>query len=113
VARGLSLKIRFGDFQTITRQATLREPTDLTTALFDGARAQFDTWAADSFQPVRLIGMAAKGLSGDDAQLPLFPDPSAQKQRTLDTVVDQINQRLGRGSVKRARSIEQRPADEE
>ena len=28
-------------------------------------------------------------------------------------VVDQINQRLGRGSVKRARSIEQRPADDE
>ncbi|MEZ0268500.1 MAG: DNA polymerase IV, partial [Phycisphaerae bacterium] len=105
-ARAVWVKIRFGDYQTISRQATLREPTDLTTALFDGARALFDTWAAESFQPVRLIGMAAKGLSGDDPQLPLFPDPSALKQRTLDTVVDQINQRLGRGSVKRARSIE-------
>jgi len=104
-ARGVTVKIRYGDFQTITRQATLAESTDLTTTLFEAARALFDTWATESFRPVRLIGMAAKALSPSAGQLALFPDPTNKKQRKLDSVVDQINQKIGKGAVRRARSI--------
>src|SRR3954468_4647101 len=59
-ARGVSLKIRFGNFQTISRSATLPRATDATAELWDAARGLFDAWP---FQPVRLIGVTAERLS--------------------------------------------------
>ena len=41
----VTVKIRYGDFETITRAATLDEPTDLTDALRAAASALFDRWA--------------------------------------------------------------------
>ncbi len=104
-ARAIWVKIRFGDFKTITRQSTFKEPTDSTTALFEAARELFDAWASREFQPVRLIGMAGKNLVAGQDQLPLFPDAQAEKQRKLDSVVDQINQRVGKGAVRRGRGL--------
>ena len=100
-ARNVWVKIRFGDFKTITRQRTLDEPTDVTTVLFEAAKGLFDVWANESFQPVRLIGMASKGLTHGQGQLPLFPDPAVERQKKVDTVVDQINQKIGKGALKR------------
>jgi DNA polymerase-4 len=97
------VKIRFGDFQTITRRATLAEPTDGTATLWAGARELFDKWAAEGFQPVRLIGVTAAGLSAAaEAQLSLFPDPEAAKQRQVDSVVDDIHKKFGAGAIRRA-----------
>ena len=49
LARTVTVKIRFGDFQTVTRRCTLPEPTDVTTAVWEAARGQFDRWAAPDF----------------------------------------------------------------
>jgi DNA polymerase-4 len=100
-AGGVTLKIRFGEFQTITRSRTLDDPTDRTDALWAVARDVFDTWAAKSYQPVRLIGMAAKNLSGAGGQMPLFVDPNAEKQGRLDRTVDRIVERFGSDAVRR------------
>jgi DNA polymerase-4 len=97
------VKIRFGDFQTITRAATLREPTDLTLDLWHAAGALFDAWAAKQFQPVRLIGMSVSGLSDPGGEpATLFEHPTDRKQRRLDAAVDAINRRLGSGAIRRA-----------
>jgi DNA polymerase-4 len=98
VARGLSLKIRFGDFQTIGRSTTFPRPTDATAELWDAARAVFEQW---QFQPVRLIGVTAERLSGGPGQLDLFADPERERQRKLDAVSDRINQRFGKRSIHR------------
>ena len=100
-AKAVWVKIRFGDFQTISRQCTLDEPTDVTTILYDAAKRLFDAWAKESFSPVRLIGMAGKHLIEGGGQLSLFPDPETQKQRAVDQVVDRINQKLGKGRIRR------------
>lgn len=100
-ARAVWVKIRFGDFKTITRQTTLNEPTDLTTTLYEAAKGLFDEWARQAFAPVRLIGMAAKSLSNSPGQMALFPDPEAQKQKGMDSLLDRINQKIGRGAVRR------------
>ncbi len=97
-ARAISLKIRFGDFQTINRSATLQSPSDTTADLWQAARELFDRW---EFRPVRLIGMAAERLSQGQEQLPLFEDRSQQRQRTLDAVSDRINQRFGKKTIRR------------
>ena len=106
VAATVTVKIRFGDFRTVTRRCTLPQPTDATALLWQAAREQFERWASDgAFQPVRLIGMSAGGLSGgSQVQLDLFPDPKAGKQRVLDRVLDRITARFGREAIRRAAS---------
>jgi DNA polymerase-4 len=100
-AKSVWVKIRFGDFKTITRQCTLDEPTDVTTQLYEAARGLFDAWVREGFSPVRLIGMAGKGLVEGGEQWSLFPDPKTQRQRAMDQVLDQINQKLGKSSIRR------------
>ena len=98
VARGLTVKIRFGDFQTISRSTTFARPTDSTAELWDAARAVFGQWP---FQPVRLIGVTAEKLSGGRGQMDLFADPERERQRKVDAVADRINQRFGKRSIRR------------
>jgi DNA polymerase-4 len=98
-ARGMALKIRFGNFQTISRSTTLPRPTDATTELWDAARDLFDRWP---FQPVRLIGATAERLSRGQGQMDLFADPGHDRRRKLDAVADRINQRFGKRSIRRS-----------
>jgi DNA polymerase-4 len=97
-ARGVSLKIRYGDFKTINRSATLDPATDATAELWKASLALFDAWR---FEPVRLIGMAAERLSQGVGQMDLFADPNRQKQQKLDAVADQINQKFGKRAIRR------------
>lgn len=97
--RRFTLKIRFSDFETITRSATLATETDSTTEVWACARQTFEQWAARSFQPVRLVGIRLERLG---AFVPdLFTDAHAEKQRTLDRVADAIEARFGRGAAVR------------
>jgi DNA polymerase-4 len=102
LARRVSLKIRFGDFQTVSRSRTLHEPTDRTADLLDAAHALFDTWTAKSFAPVRLIGMSAEGLGEPSPQLGLFENPDDVRAHEIDRAVDRINERFGKRSIRRA-----------
>jgi DNA polymerase-4 len=102
-AKAIWVKIRYGDFKTITRQLTLDQPSDVTTTLYEAAQTLFDTWAAEGFAPVRLIGLAGKNLTEGEEQLSLFPDPETQKQKKLDGVLDRINQKLGKSTIRRGR----------
>jgi len=101
LAGSVTVKIRFGDFKTITRRRTMEQPTDVTTELWQAARECFDKWAGDSFQPVRLIGMQSGQLSGQGGQLELFVDEKSEKQKKLDRAVDQINAKFGKQAVHR------------
>jgi DNA polymerase-4 len=100
-AGGVTLKIRFGEFKTITRSRTLDTPTDQTDLLWNVTKEIFDEWAANNFVPVRLIGMAARNLSSSGEQLALFTDPAGEKHQRLDKVVDRIVDRFGKSAVHR------------
>ena len=100
-ARGVNIKIRFGDFETITRSITLAEPTDVTDDLWEAARALFDQWADHGFVPVRLIGLSADRIESGGDQLSLFGDPQRDKRRRLDQAMDAIQSRFGTNSVRR------------
>lgn len=78
-ARGVTVKIRFGKFETISRSLTLSSPTDSTDELWEAARSLFDKW---EFQPVRLIGMTAERLGDGKGQLDLFTDPQKERQKS-------------------------------
>ena len=100
-AGGVTVKIRFGEFKTITRSRTLDAATDRTDLLWQTTREVFDGWAAKQFVPVRLIGMAARSLSSGGEQMPLFADASRERHERLDQVVDRIVDRFGKDSVRR------------
>ncbi len=100
-ARGMTLKLRYGDFSTITRAATLRTGTNLTTELWELARSMFEAWLEERHAPLRLIGAAAGQLCGvNGRQLALFPDVDGKQQR-LDAALDALRERFGPDAVRR------------
>jgi len=104
LARGVTVKIRFGDFQTITRSATLDRPTDLTDELYRPAAALFDKWARQGFQPVRLIGVTAGPLSHEPTQADLFTDPTREKKVKVEAALDRIASKFGKHAVHRGQT---------
>jgi len=103
-AGNVTVKVRFGDFETITRSASLRTPTDLTDELWEVTDRLFTRWVRRSFQPVRLIGMTAGKLADGGQQLHLFSSPEDKSRRRLDETLDQIKDRFGSGSIRRGSS---------
>jgi len=97
----VSVKIRFGKFQTITRARTLEARTDLTKPIYEAAKALFDVWAKDHFEPVRLIGVQAKELSRE-AQLGLFGQEPNERQKGVETALDAITAKFGTAAIGRA-----------
>jgi DNA polymerase-4 len=101
--RTVTLKLRFGDFRTITRSVTLAEPTDGTAVL--AARAVELVQAVGAREGfgagVRLLGVTASNLAeAQAAQASLFDEPAAPGR--LDAVVDDLRARFGATAVGRA-----------
>jgi DNA polymerase-4 len=99
-AATVTVKIRYGDFETITRSTTLDEATDRTDCLLEAALELFDRWSATSFSPVRLIGFGTAGLV-HGGQLSLFGQAEDARQRRLDEVTDSIESKFGHGAIRR------------
>ncbi len=69
--RTVTLKVKYADFELVTRRCTLPSATDDGHVLFRAARAQLER--ADLRRPVRLTGVSAGGFQGVRAeQLELF-----------------------------------------
>ena len=107
-ARTVTLKLRYGDFRTITRSETLGEATNLTQVLWETAERVFRQWQQSASGALRLLGFGATGLESQEAgQATLFPDPQAEKLERLDRAMDAIRDRYGRRAVHRGN----RPAE--
>ena len=94
-ARTVTLKLRYHDFATITRQHSLLAPTATDVEVRDTAIALLD--AAWSGAPVRLLGVGVSGLE-EASQLDLF---SAPKQGRLDQTLDTLRARFGNNAIRR------------
>jgi DNA polymerase-4 len=108
-ARTVVLKWRFGrrrsegprGYPVHTRRITLAEPTDDGDVLAREAGALLRRGALD--EPLRLIGVGATNLVGEDAQLALFETSSEQvrKRKRINRAVDAIAERFGNDAVVR------------
>jgi DNA polymerase-4 len=107
-ARTVTIKVRFGNFETITRSITLEQQTDETRTIHDAARSLFDTWAR-AFQPVRLIGVAVSQLTDAPATPGLFDTNDHEKERAVDRVADTIANKFGKDAITRASSLSAKP----
>jgi DNA polymerase-4 len=105
VARTVKLKLRWPPFETITRQTTLPQPTDLEDDIFASAFALFEAaWGRG--RPVRLIGVGVSGLQSPARQLGLFESTEPDRADKLAEAVDKIRAKYGWGAVKRASALE-------
>ncbi len=100
-ARTVTVKLKYADFEEVTRRCTLAAATDDGREIFAAARAQLER--ADLDRPVRLTGVSASGLDGAPEQLGLFEGAgSAARRRALNAAVDALEARFGRGAVRPA-----------
>jgi len=101
--RTVKLKLRYSDFETLTRQVTMSSPTDLEQVIFDQAAKLLDT-AWNRSRQVRLIGVGVTKLEAEQRQLSLFEgagDGRTEKLRRLTKYVDQIREKYGDGAIRR------------
>ncbi len=101
--RTVQLKLRWSDFTTLTRRATLAEPTDETSCLAQTAlRLLRRELAAD--RPVRLLGVGAQNLERGPAQLDLFDQRTARKAQ-LERAADAVKAKFGEKKLKRGGTL--------
>ena len=95
----VKLKIRWSDFTTLTRQATLPSMTDNEDEILDAALALLKKVRPPG-KFVRLIGIGVSSLGPPLRQLSLW-DASSEKSRRLQEVLDKLRERYGQDSIRR------------
>lgn len=97
-ARTVVLKLRYGDFTTITRSRTLPEPTDLGRRIYEEVRGIYE--ALGAHRAVRLIGVRAEQLQAGGAAAGLWDDD--ESWRDAEHTVDSVAEKFGRGALRPA-----------
>jgi DNA polymerase-4 len=92
-AGGLTIKVRYSDFRTITRSRTLW-PTDRDGDFLAIARRLLAETLSRRVR-VRLLGVSLDRLRGGDEQLDLFASEGERKRRLLFPAVDLLRKKFG------------------
>ena len=108
VGRTVNLKIRYGDFATVTRQEALGHPTDDDGEIYAAAGRLLEVERAVDTRPVRLLGVGVTGLLRQtQLNLDLFGGPAVgedrREARPEAVRVGGGRRRLGRGERRRFR----------
>lgn len=101
VGRTVAIRVRYSDFETLTRSRTLPDVTDETTRVHAEALTLFR--ALRTRRKVRLVGVRVEGLrprSGADRQGMLGERDRGWPE--ADRAVDRVGKRFGSGVVRRA-----------
>jgi DNA polymerase-4 len=107
LARVVTLKLRSGDFSTVTRAGRLETPSSVTETLWQRARGILDQWARTQLAPLRLLGVTASDLQGRAGrQQGLFETQTDRKGKRLDAAADSIRSRFGLDSLKRGLNLQ-------
>ncbi|MFP6602543.1 MAG: DNA polymerase IV [Pirellulaceae bacterium] len=110
--RTVHIKVRYHDFETITRSQTLAAATSSTNELWQVALEMLTSRLPDRHLCARLLGMGVSGLeSADEQQRTLFDQQEDQRDERLDEVTDQIKDRFGKRSVRRGSAAKMHRSD--
>jgi DNA polymerase-4 len=103
LGRTVTLKIRYADFRTLTRQRVLKVLTDEERTLYGTAVRLFrEHWTG---APVRLLGVSLSGLVrlGEKPQSLLFAED--RNHRVLLDTLDRVRDAFGDDALTRARLV--------
>jgi len=100
--RTITLKVKYADFEQVTRRSTLAAGTDDGAEIYRAIRE--DLSRADLSRAVRLTGVTVSGFDEGPAQLGLFgaAGPPGGKRAALNAAMDALADRYGEGAVKPA-----------
>jgi DNA polymerase-4 len=97
-ARTIALKVRFGDFRTVTRHLTFERAVNSDDAIFDAAMALLGEVRNREKLAIRLLGVGASNLVSESFQMPLDRD-AEQRREALSAAVDRVRRKYGRRSL--------------
>ena len=103
--RRITLTVRYGDFETFTRQATLPTFTNDTGEIYRCAVAILDSIRLKS--SVRLLGIALASLGKEGDQMSLFEEPEREKKAAVAKAIDSVNDKFGEHTITFASAITQ------
>ncbi len=103
-AKCITLKVRYADFETISRQVTSKGGSNISRVIYIIARQLLDKALLERRKPIRLLGVKASGLLDRDQQYCML-DSAGQKWESLDRAIDKIRIKYGTTSIKSGSDI--------
>jgi DNA polymerase-4 len=97
-ARCLTVKIRYANFQTITRSRTLPAPTCFDKEIFEVV-SDLLRHNATSGRAIRLLGVSATGLQSAGWQEPLLDRAKRHAYEQLYKGIDELREKYGEDSI--------------
>lgn len=102
--RTISIKLRWEDFTTLSRQTTLQHATQDDKVIVNCALNLFEAnW--ERGKPVRLIGVGVSNFEDSAQQLSLWESAQDKKSRQLQHTLDDLKERFGDSVIKRGSNI--------
>ncbi len=97
-ARTIGVKVRFGDFRTVSRSVTVERAVNSDDAIFEAAMALLDQAREHEKLAIRLLGVGASNLMTEAFQLPLEADGESRRE-ALSAAIDRVRRKYGRRSL--------------
>ncbi|MCX6003915.1 MAG: DNA polymerase IV [Chloroflexi bacterium] len=103
-AKCVSIKVRYADFTTITRQCTLPQLTDVDQTVFQTGNELLQKAVTADRRAIRLIGIGVSSLSEPGKQLSLM-NSAEQRLERLNRATDRIRDKYGFTAIQTGRTI--------
>jgi DNA polymerase-4 len=101
--RTVSLKLRYGDFTTISRSVTLKRPANSNDAIYEAVEGLFEKVRESEVRAVRLIGVGLSNFVEDVRQLSLETTVD-ERQEKLSAAFDRVRTKYGSKSLQTGRT---------
>ena len=95
--RTVTVKVRFADFETVTRSHTRADPTDVAAEILEVAAGLLV--GLDPTPGVRLLGVGVSGLQDASVRQLRFEDLDTRTRGQAERTVDEIRHRFGKGII--------------
>ena len=100
----VTLKLKTDDFQILTRNRKLADPTQLAEAIYRAAKPLLQREA--NGRRFRLIGVGTGDLvDGAEADPPDLADPDAVRRKAIEQTIDKLRDKLGKGAIRKGRGL--------
>jgi DNA polymerase-4 len=103
-AKCVTLKLRYADFTTITRQRTLGQADDTDQTIFGIGSKLLKKELSREKRAIRLIGIGVSNLVEAGRQLDML-DSSAQRLRKLNITIDHIRKKYGFTAIQTGKTL--------